>query len=288
MRTGVLLVGHGTRSQQGRQQFLLFAELVRRTLAMPLEACFLELAEPTILQGVSKLAEAGIERLVVAPQLLFAAGHAKEDVPRAAQEALRQCGREDIPIRQTAHYGCHPRIVELAAYRLHEALAGRGAVPEGEARLIVVGRGSSDTSATEEMHEFARRLAERAGMPRHTVAFLAMARPGVAEVLAATAQEAVRRVIVHPHLLFSGELTEQLQRQAASWSAKRPDQEWIVSRVLADDLQEGGQAAEFLTVAAAELIENELPDKCGEGATSFALPAQTSPAIHVVRRQPDG
>src|SRR5262245_2658083 len=108
--TGVLLVGHGTRSAIGRRDFLLLTERIRQRLTLPVEPAFLELAEPTIADAVARLVKSSIDRLTVAPQLLFAAGHAKQDVPAAVIAALSQCGSAGIAICQTSHLGCHPLI----------------------------------------------------------------------------------------------------------------------------------------------------------------------------------
>jgi sirohydrochlorin ferrochelatase len=236
---------------------LLLAQRVRKRMSLMVEPSFLELAEPTIGQGIARLVQARIGRLIVVPQLLFAAGHAKQDVPAAVEEALRQCGAADVLVRQTAHFGCHPLIVELAHHRLREAIGRCDLLPPDETLLLVVGRGSRDPTATRQMHEFARLLAQRAEMPRMQVAFLAMARPTVSQALEAAAFEGVRRVIVHPHLLFQGDLTEALQQLVAKSRCQRPDREWIMSRVLADDLEEGGQGAELLTAAVIDLIEGQ-------------------------------
>jgi sirohydrochlorin cobaltochelatase len=257
-RTGVLLVGHGTRSEAGCGALLMLAERIRRRLPLPLEPCFLELAEPTIAKGVARLVRAGIDRLIIAPQLLFAAGHAKEDVPAAVEQALRDCAAAGIAVSQTSHYGCHELIVELAHHRLREAIGGRDRAPPDETLLIVVGRGSRDAEASHEMHEFARVLARRAELARHAVAFLAMARPTLDEALEAAAAASLRRIIVQPHLLFPGELTEKLSRRVAESSAARPEREWIISPVLADELEEGGKGAELLTAAAIDLIKRHL------------------------------
>lgn len=255
----MLLVGHGTRSAEGRRAFLLLAERIRQRLSLPVEPCFLELAEPTIAQGVARLVKARIDRLVVAPQLLFAAGHAKQDVPVAVAAALSQSGAADIPTGQTTHFGCHPLIVELGLQRLREAVADRDPLPPNETLLIVVGRGSRDAGATSEMHQFARLLSQHAGMPRIEAAFLAMAQPSASQVLEAARGKSVRRVIVHPHLLFAGELTESLHKLVARSSLEQPDQEWIMSRVLADELEEEGNGTELLIAAAVDLIRRCLP-----------------------------
>lgn len=77
----VLLIGHGSRSAQGRQNVLDFAAayqaLDRSRLVVP---CFLELTEPTIQHGIDACVEQGYTDLSALPVLLFAARHNKFDV----------------------------------------------------------------------------------------------------------------------------------------------------------------------------------------------------------------
>jgi sirohydrochlorin cobaltochelatase len=247
---GVLLVGHGTRSEPGRKQFLSLAEQVRRRLDLPLAPALLELAEPTIEQAVQRLVSSPIDRLVVAPLLLFAAGHAKEDVPAAVAQALSRNGSAHLPLVQTNPFGCHPRIVQLAHQRFLESLEGRSSLPKERTLLLVVGRGSTDEAATAEMHQFAALLGERAGIQSVRVAFLAMARPSVAEAMAEIDENVISRVILQPHLLFQGELVERLRRQVDQIATQRPGQEWIVTGLLAE--------SELLAAATVELIEQAL------------------------------
>ena len=67
---GLLLVGHGTRSVVGTRQFLDLAQVVAGRLSRAgVQPAFLELQEPTIEQGIERLAAAGVERVVVVPLL---------------------------------------------------------------------------------------------------------------------------------------------------------------------------------------------------------------------------
>ena len=118
----VLLVGHGTRDPAGVAEFLLLAERVRGLLLpLPLEACFLELAQPTIADGLNRLIGFGARRVTVVPLLLTAAGHAKRDIPGAIAEVSGV--HPELVVRQTAALDCHPRIVDLSTRRYDEALA---------------------------------------------------------------------------------------------------------------------------------------------------------------------
>ena len=71
-RAGILLVGHGTRSDIGTQQFLDLAVHVSRALSpAPVEPAFLELRQPDIDTAVGRLLAHDIDRLITAPLLLF-------------------------------------------------------------------------------------------------------------------------------------------------------------------------------------------------------------------------
>lgn len=231
--TGLLLVGHGTRSQIGRDEFLALSGQLGKQWPNPVEPAFLELAEPTIGQAMSRLVDRGARRVVVMPMLLFAAGHAKDDIPAAVQAAGKELGLSPESVRHAEHLGCEPAIVELSRRRFTEALQGRPPVPAEQTCHVLVGRGSCDESATAEMHEFARQREANA------VAFLAMAQPAVAEALAAIAAQNWRRIVVQPHLVFHGELLDRLLAQVRSIAARHPEQEWIVTSYLGQGLASG-------------------------------------------------
>lgn len=252
---GVLIVGHGTRDAVGRDEAMRLAQLVKGRIPCPVALAFLELAEPTINASVRDLVAQGIQRLVVAPLLLFAAGHAQDDVPAAVRAALAACRAADLPVAQASHFGCHELLVELSSRRLRAAIDNSSKiVAVNDTLLVLVGRGSREPSATREMHRFATLLSQRTGMPHVRVGFLAMAQPAIEDVLAGIGPSAPQRVIVQPHLLFHGELVERLERLVRKHSAARPEQEWLVSGWLAEDLVSGGDARELLPENVVDLV----------------------------------
>lgn len=235
--TGILLVGHGTRDEIGVNQFLQTAGLA--AAAMPefaLEACFLELAEPPIHVGIARLAARGVERIVVAPLLLFAAGHAKQDLPSAVQVALQPW--PSIVLVQSAPLGCHPAILELSRQRYSEAISKLESVLPQQTAVLFVGRGSHDQEATEEMHRFAAlSAAERwpggNASPRVEVCFYAMAKPSLTETLErVAASKELRRVVIQPHLLFDGLLLAGIRQEVERMADRNKHIEWIVAEPL--------------------------------------------------------
>ena len=213
MQHGILLVGHGTRDSRGIGELLSVAtQLAARFPERRVEPCFLELATPNIREGVRRLAEAGVSHFAVLPALLFAAGHANQDIPQAVEQAVDDWQSESgqrLGWRQAAHLGCHPAILELSRRRFRQAVAEMSLTPDrpipfatnqflavraphslemiseaGEAAavtkssvLVLVGRGSRDASATREMLDFSALRAADGGVAVVETCFLAMAEP---------------------------------------------------------------------------------------------------------------
>ncbi len=247
-RVGWLLVGHGSRETVGTTEFLEVArEVARRRgehLASPVavEPCFLEFAEPTIAQSFHRLVNQGVRRVVVVPVLLFAAGHAKRDIPEAVAAVAAEY--PTVRVEQISHLGCSPDLLALSQHRYcqaTEASLAEEAPPTntsgivGKTLLILVGRGSFDPDAIAEMHEYARQLASslqatQSDCPSEVeVAFVAMAQPALEAVLATAALGAYERIVVQPHLLFGGVLVERITSIVAEFAGQFPRIKWVVS-----------------------------------------------------------
>lgn len=235
-RTGVLLVGHGTRSELGRTQCQTLAEEIAAGLGHRVfvtELAYLEMAAPTIEQAVGRLVEQKVERLVVVPLLLFAAGHAKEDIPAAVRSALVAAGATDLPLLQTEPLGLQESIIELAASRFREAADPQ--IAPAETCLLLIGRGSRDAEATTDMRQLGELLQQRLGIGHTQVGFLAMAQPSAQDVILAATNGSYRQIVVQPHLLFHGELLDRLQTYVEAATASAPAKIWRMSRVLGEE-----------------------------------------------------
>ena len=228
-------MGHGTRSDLGRTQCQALATEVAARLDPRLfaaELAYLEMASPTIEEGIRRLVERKIERLLVVPLLLFSAGHAKEDIPSAVRSALAAAGVIHLPIMQTEPFGVQDMMIELAAERFREAADLQ--IPPTETSLLLIGRGSRDEEATAEMQKLGSLLRERVSIGNLHVGFMAMAEPSAQAVILAAAKSPFRQIVVQPHLLFHGDLLERLQ-QEVSTAANSSDKIWRTSRVLGDE-----------------------------------------------------
>lgn len=220
----LLVVGHGTADPTGAEEARCVAALVAAHLPeVPVELGFLEVIGPSLGEALERLATRGCREVVAAPLLLFAAGHARRDVPEALAAGAAACG---VRVRQAEPFGCHPEIVALSARRL----AAAGGCED--AALVVVGRGSSGGTAAEQLDAYARAVLAEPGVaaPRHLgLAFAAAARPTLAEGLATAAASGAARVVVLPHLLFGGHVDEQVHAAVAAARDAQPGIAWVVA-----------------------------------------------------------
>ena len=217
-----------------------------------MEPAFLELAQPDIGAAVSRLASRGARVIVVVPFLLAAADHVKEDIPAAVRAAAAGIGENRPKLVFAEHLGAHANVIELSQLRYRQALENLSPVPPETTCHLLVGRGTHDAAAIAEVRRFAELRADPSSAAQTRVAFLAMARPTLAEELQRIAMESFARVVVQPHLLFAGELAESIRRQVATLAGRAATTEWLTTNVLADAAGKPQRGAELLAVAARE------------------------------------
>lgn len=206
---GVLLIGHGTRDSVGTQQFFQLGNLLAERLApVPVEACLLELQSPTIAQGWKSLVDRGAVRIHAVPLLLFAAGHAKADIP----DELARCQRETPHVRwdQSRPLSRASELVELSLRRIDEVVNRESVHPE-TAALVMVGRGSHDPCAQADMRVLTECVGQKRPFKIRKTAFYAMATPKLPETLDQIAMSGeVVDIVVGPHILFEGSIHQSI------------------------------------------------------------------------------
>ena len=229
---GLLLVGHGTRDPAGTREFFQLASLLAdRLKPMAVEGCLLEFQRPTIREAWQTLVDHGARRIRVAPLLLFAAGHARSDIP----EALLACQAETPHIRytQSGPLSRAPSIIDLLVNRITESATASNLIIDDSVGLVTVGRGSFNPCAEADMRILGEIVARRLGFSHHAVGFYAMAQPRLPEVLDRIVEQSeVRSVIVQPHLLFQGRLYDAIRRQVGEASERHQGIQFVVGDYL--------------------------------------------------------
>ena len=255
----LLLVGHGSRDPDGQQEFLAFATKVQRAAgARPVVPCFLELAEPTIPQGLARCMELGCRDIAAVPVLLFAARHNKRDVP-AEFDQVREL-HPDLRIRYARHFGITTEIVDGLRALLEEA-ERRSTRPEiGRERtvVLVVGRGSSDPDANGDVCKLARILWEGSGLLSVETCFIGITHPRMPEGLQRCLLLQPRRIIVLPYLLFTGVLVKRIAAMARDFGQAHS----AVEVLLTDDIGELPIFVDLLFEREREAVEGVVHMNC--------------------------
>ena len=231
--TGVVVVGHGTANPVGAAETKNIVAQVNAILPnIPVELGYLEVIEPTIEMAVERLAARRCKKVVALPILLFAAGHAKQDVPQALQEAV---ARRGLSVTQADPLGLHEQVISLARRRFYEAIEGLAPIEGGSEALLVIGRGSSDPTASHQLWGFVRSTYSsmvRVAKHRFAISFVAAAKPTTSEaidqlMLDINGRPPVRRVVLHPHLLFHGHVENQVEKHLEKMQSQFPSVEWV-------------------------------------------------------------
>ncbi|MFG3698115.1 uroporphyrinogen-III C-methyltransferase [Micromonospora sp. NPDC047620] len=230
--TALVIVGHGTRSAAGVDQFVAFVERVRRRAAGAVgdvEGGFIELSRPPLTDAVGALVDRGHRSLVALPLVLTAAGHGKGDIPAAlARERQRHPGLSYVYGRPL---GPHPLLHTAIEQRIDAALAG---ADRAGTWVALIGRGSTDPDANAEVAKVARLLWEGRGYAGVEPGFISLAEPSVPAVLDRLRRLGARRIVVAPYFLFAGVLPDRIVAQSADFAAAHPDLDVRVADLIGD------------------------------------------------------
>jgi len=201
----------------------------------PVEYGYLEFANPVIRDGLDRLREAGCDRVLAVPGMLFAAMHAKNDIPTVLNTYAAKHG---IDISYGRELGVDPKMIAAAGARISAALdrANRelGALPMHETALVVIGRGASDPDANANVSKIARMLWEGMGFGWCETGYSGVTFPLVVPTLEHVARLGYKRVIVFPYFLFTGILIDRIYGFADQVAAAHPDIEFVKAGYLND------------------------------------------------------
>lgn len=221
----LLMIGHGTRDEDGRQCFLDFAAAYQALdHSRPIVPCFLELTGPTIQEGVDRCVEQGYTELSALPILLFAARHNKFDITNELDRAKAR--HPQLRFHYGRHFGITPAILELWQSRLAELDQpqwNEKAIPRSETVLLFVGRGSSDPDANGDVYKLARILWEGSGYRTVETCFIGITHPRLEEGFHRARLYQPKRIVVLPYFLFTGLLVKKIFDTTAQQQEQYPD-----------------------------------------------------------------
>lgn len=260
-KIGVMICGHGSRSQAAVDQFSVLAEKLPSYLPpdWPVEYGYLEFANPVIRDGLDKLREQGCDKILAVPGMLFAAMHSKNDIPTVLNTYAAKHG---IEVSYGRELGVDPKMIAAAGARIQEAVDAANLVkhvPNEETCLVVIGRGASDPDANGNVAKIARMLHEGMGFGWVEVGYSGVTFPLVEPCLTHAAKLGYKRILVFPYFLFTGILIDRIYGFTDQVAAQHPDIEFVKAGYLNDHVSVLATFAERIS----EQMGANPPPNCG-------------------------
>jgi sirohydrochlorin ferrochelatase len=116
----ILLVDHGSRRPDANGLLDCVAqELSRRLPDRIVRIAHMEIAEPSVAQGIDACVEAGAREIVVHPYFLGPGYHTRESIPQLVDAAARR--HPDLRVCISEPLGLHARLVDVIVERVETA-----------------------------------------------------------------------------------------------------------------------------------------------------------------------
>ena len=231
---GVMVCGHGSRDEDAVSEFLNFAKkLKNQLLQYELDWGFLEFANPVIKSGLDSLREKGIREIMSLPVMLFAAGHAKNDIPSVLN--AYQAQYPELSISYGRELGIDLKLIRAAGERVKDAIEqADGDISPEETLLMVVGRGASDPDANSNVSKVTRMLWEGLGLGWAETAYSGVTFPLIKPGLEHASKLGYKRIVVFPYFLFTGILVKRIYQYTDMVAAEHPEIQFVKASYLND------------------------------------------------------
>jgi sirohydrochlorin ferrochelatase len=119
MPSAILLIAHGSRLPAANDDLRQLAVMLSRQHPEEIVECsYLELAEPTIPQGMQACVYRGAGRVRMLPFFLSAGSHVSRDLERYRQQFEK--AYPQVEVRLCPPIGLHPLLLEILQDRLEE------------------------------------------------------------------------------------------------------------------------------------------------------------------------
>jgi len=117
MSSAILLIAHGSRRRAANDDLRELAKMMGERLPEEIIECaYLELAEPTIPQGMQACIEQGATSVRMLPYFLSAGAHVSDDLEQYRREFAAAYPAADVQL--CPPIGLHPKLVDVLLERL--------------------------------------------------------------------------------------------------------------------------------------------------------------------------
>ncbi|MFT5420434.1 MAG: sirohydrochlorin cobaltochelatase [Candidatus Endobugula sp.] len=234
---GVLICGHGSRAKIAEREFSLLAKGLRaRFPELKVEYGFLEYSAPNIHMALDRLVEQGVKKIYAVPGMLFAATHARNDIPSVLTTYKEK--HPGLEIEYGKELGLHQEMINAFQARILEAATGSTELPLSgslyDTMLVTVGRGTSVTEANAEAAKLTRIVCENLGFGWAETVYSGVTYPSVGRGLEMAVKLGFKKIVVAPYFLFGGRLIDRIHGYIDKVAAENPDITFLKADYLRD------------------------------------------------------
>lgn len=124
----ILLIDHGSKREEANEMLACVRGMVQEQAGpgVLIGYAHMELAEPTIEQGIGECVKRGATEIIAFPYMLSPGKHSKSDIPRLVSEASAMF--PGVTCSVTPAFGVHEKLGEVVLERagLTPVVAGKG------------------------------------------------------------------------------------------------------------------------------------------------------------------
>lgn len=127
MKTGVLIVGHGSKLQFNKDLVVEMAKILDKKQEFgPVTAGFMQINTPDIMDGIKVLLSKGVDTIYVQPCFLASGIHLTEDIPgvlgleKGANVGNMTVDGKEVALRYCGPIGADQRIADILSDRIRE------------------------------------------------------------------------------------------------------------------------------------------------------------------------
>ncbi|MCL6584362.1 MAG: precorrin-8X methylmutase [bacterium] len=184
MKKALILLGHGSRLKEANESLYSLAKIIKSKSSLAIvQPAFLQLASPTLREGIESCLAQGASEIIVHPYFLYPGAHVLHDIP-AIIEAARQ-DHPQVRIRLTPPLGVDDKLAEIVLERVTEIEKEANLPPDQELDSQQLDQLLSDPDLIE------RRSLEIISAKIQEEAFPIPLRPIIKRVIHATADLAI-------------------------------------------------------------------------------------------------
>ena len=119
MKRSLLIVGHGSRSEDAVNVFNKIIDLIREKSDYDIvQGAHMELAEPGVRKVVKELAQKNATEIIIAPYFLYEGMHIKKDIPEIIENLSREYPHIDFKLSKPIGY--EPVLADIILKRAQQ------------------------------------------------------------------------------------------------------------------------------------------------------------------------